>query len=91
MLNIRTEIWHRSSKNNEIDKSTILLERGDPICGNRITEGDEKCDCGVDGEASCDLDRCCTGAPKNGDPGGGGCKYSDRAKGPLKCRLGVDI
>ena len=88
-VNIRSEIWQRSLKHIESDKSTLLLDRGDPICGNRITEGEEKCDCGFAEEASCAMDPCCIGAPGNGSTGG--CKYSMNATGPSKCRLGVYI
>ena len=72
-----------------------MLGRGDPICGNRIREGTEQCDCGFNGEESCDfLDRCCIGAFKNG--AGGGCRFSDYARSlepdPNKrCRLEIDF
>ena len=73
----------------------MLLGRGDPICGNRIREGKEECDCGFTDDDSCrTLDKCCVGAPKNG--GGGGCKFStyahDNTRDPSKiCRLEIDF
>ena len=70
-----------------------MLVRGDPICGNRIREGVEECDCGFAGEESCDvLDRCCVGAGKNN--GRKSCMFSeitdmlDRNK---RCRLEIDF
>lgn len=60
-------------------------KNGDPICGNRIREADEECDCGYAGEDSCLKDPCCTPS----DSTANGCKYSDFAKnqnnGVLTC------
>ena len=69
-----------------------MLGRGQPICGNRIREGMEECDCGYQGEESCDiLDKCCVGAPENG---GGGCVFSAAANDVdpnIRCRLEIDF
>lgn len=57
-------------------KSAICFKKkGAPICGNRIVEAGEECDCGYDGEQSCKDDTCCLPATGNG-----GCKFSQTAK-----------
>ena len=53
-------------------------EKGEPICGNRVVEDGEKCDCGYHTEPSCEADKCCIGASENG--GSGGCEYTEKAK-----------
>ena len=76
-----------------MSNESSLLVRGDPICGNRIREGTEECDCGFEGEESCDiLDRCCVGAGKNKDRKG--CKFSgitDMLDPNKRCRLEIDL
>ena len=48
-----------------------------PICGNRIVEPGEECDCGYATEDSCLEDQCCQGASPDGYFG---CKHSNKAK-----------
>lgn len=64
---------------------SFSIEKGAPICGNRIVEAGEECDCGYDGEQSCKDDTCCLPATGNG-----GCKFSQTAKNVdvnKRCRL----
>ncbi|XP_064463693.1 disintegrin and metalloproteinase domain-containing protein 10-like [Ornithodoros turicata] len=50
-------------------RENCLQEDSGPICGNRIVEGLEQCDCGLNHEQC--TDRCCN--PKRGDAGSKGC------------------
>jgi len=53
--------------------------KGEAICGNRVVEKGEDCDCGYDNEKSCKEDLCCEGAKVDGKSGG--CKYTSKALG----------
>lgn len=60
-------------------KGRCFAERGAAICGNRIVEKGEDCDCGYATEESCRKDTCCEGAGKDGS--NKGCKYTSKAMG----------
>ncbi|XP_065658386.1 disintegrin and metalloproteinase domain-containing protein 10 isoform X2 [Hydra vulgaris] len=71
-------------------KSSICFkESGAPICGNRVVEAGEECDCGYKGDDSCINDTCCE--PSDGKTG---CKFSNKANsaspGP-KCSPSLGI
>ena len=53
----------------------FFSEPSGPICGNKIVEAGEECDCGYDDE--CDSDNCCT---KRTVSGSDNCKYNAKAK-----------
>ncbi|PIK57918.1 ADAM10 metallopeptidase [Apostichopus japonicus] len=54
------------------EKATCFVESGRPVCGNRIVEGDEECDCGY--EEQCLDDPCCHARPNNGSLPSTACK-----------------
>lgn len=54
-----------------------FTEPGHSICGNKIVEPGEECDCGYRDEESCNRDPCCKGANRDGHFG---CKFSVKAR-----------
>lgn len=70
----------------------IYLEHDSAICGNRVVEEGEQCDCGYENEPSCEVDVCCIGQTVSGTAANAkACNYSTTAEARqpdvnLRCR-----
>jgi len=63
-------------------KSSRCFQKHDSaICGNRVVEEGEQCDCGYVNEASCEVDVCCIGQTVSGTAANAkACNYSTAAE-----------